>query len=72
MNKQNEFYYNETDYKFYMLDDETSTIIQAYDDKYSCKDFILDLIPEDLSGKEQREIKNNYKIVSRKAILTLN
>ena len=33
---------------------------------------ILYLIGDDLSPKERREMKNNYKIVSRKAILTLN
>jgi len=72
MNKQNEFYYNETEYKFYILDIENNTIIQAYDDKDDCKYFINDLISDELSREEQREIKNNYKIVSRKAILTLN
>jgi hypothetical protein len=54
------------------LDIETGTIIQAYDDKDDCKYFILDLIGDDLSPKEKREMKSNYKIVSRKAILTLN
>jgi len=72
MNELNEFYCNETNYKFYILDIENNTIIQAYDDKYSCKDFILDLIGDDLSPKDKREMKNNFKIVSRKAILTLN
>ncbi len=72
MNEQNKFYYNETEYKYYILDIETNTIIQAYDDKDDCKYFINDLIGDDLSRKEQREMKNNYKIVSRKAILTLN
>ena len=72
MSKQNEFYYNETNYKYYILDIETGTIIQAYDDKDDCKYFILDLIGDDLSPKEKREMKNNFKIVSRKAILTLN
>ena len=72
MNELNEFYCNETNYKFYILDIENNTIIQAYDDKYSCKDFILDLIGDDLSPKDKTEMKNNFKIVSRKAILTLN
>jgi hypothetical protein len=71
MKKQNEFYYNETDYKFYILDIETGTIIQAYDDKDDCKDFILDLIADDLSAQEKREMKNNFKIISKKAILNL-
>lgn len=72
MNKQNEFYYNETNYKFYILDIEKNKIIQAYDDKDDCKYFINDLIGDDLSREEQKEMKSNYKIVSRKAILTLN
>ena len=72
MSKQNEFYYNETNYRYYILDIETGTIIQADDDKDDCKYFILDLVGDDLSPKERREMKNNFKIVSRKAILTLN
>tara|TARA_S200002703_G_scaffold26368_1_gene22633 strand:+ start:389 stop:607 length:219 start_codon:yes stop_codon:yes gene_type:complete len=72
MNKQNEFYYNETDYKFYILDIETSTIIQAYDDKDDCKFFINDLIGYELSREEQKEMKNNFKIISKKSILNLN
>jgi hypothetical protein len=72
MNKQNKFYYNETEYKYYILDIETNTIIQAYDDKEDCKYFINDLICDELSREEQKEMKNNYKIISRKAILTLN
>ena len=72
MNKQNEFYYNETNYKFYILDIEKNKIIQAYDDKDDCKYFINDLIGDDRSREEQKEMTSNYKIVSRKAILTLN
>ncbi len=72
MNKQNKFYYNETEYKYYILDIETNTIIQAYDDKEDCKYFINDLICDELSREEQKEMKNNYRIISRKAILTLN
>ena len=72
MSKQNEFYYNETNYRYYILDIETGTIIQAYDDKDDCKYFILDLIGDDLLPKERKVMKNNFKIVSRKAILTLN
>ena len=72
MNKQNEFYYNETDYKFYILDIEENTIIQAYDDKDDCKFFINDLIGDELSREDQKEMKNNFKIISKKSILNLN
>ena len=52
-------------YPFYVLDIEENRVINGFDSKSDCYEFILDLIPVDeLTQKEIKEEKENYKILT--------
>ncbi len=53
-------------YDFYVLDILNNKVINGFDEKSECKEFIMDLIPVDeLSKKEIKEELQNFKIIGK-------
>lgn len=52
-------------YQFYVLDISDNRVINGFDDKGDCKEFISDQISEEGTKQEQKEELKNYKIIGK-------
>jgi len=52
-------------YQYYVLDILNNRVINGFDDKIDCKEFISDQINDEGTKQEQREELKNYKIIGK-------